>query len=211
MALITPQDLNNSISVLEFLLAYAKENNDILMQEEVEKLINDYNQVMLEPDISDMTLLPYNRKDSYSILEYLKLQAEQLSDGRWTDFSDSDIGTVFLKLMSYLADMNNFQIDKAVSELYLNTCTERASALALCSLIGYEPRHYQSAYSDIVISTAEGITIPDGEEIPAFSVFTDSSTNMKYCNLTKQYMFGNEAHFRVYQGIPTIKTYKFTL
>lgn len=207
MALITPQDLNNSISVLEFLLAYAKENNDILMQEEVEKLINDYNQVMLEPDISDMTLLPYNRKDSYSILEYLKLQAEQLSDGRWTDFSDSDIGTVFLKLMSYLADMNNFQIDKAVSELYLNTCTERASALALCSLIGYEPRHYQSAYSDIVISTAEGITIPDGEEIPAFSVFTDSSTNMKYCNLTKQYMFGNEAHFRVYQGIPIIKTY----
>lgn len=207
MALITPQDLNNSISVLEFLLAYAKENNDKLMQEEVEKLINDYNQVMLEPDISDMTLLPYNRKDSYSILEYLKLQAEQLSDGRWTDFSDSDIGTVFLKLMSYLADMNNFQIDKAVSELYLNTCTERASALALCSLIGYEPRHYQSAYSDIVISTAEGITIPDGEEIPAFSVFTDSSTNMKYCNLTKQYMFGNEAHFRVYQGIPTIKTY----
>ena len=116
MALITPQDLNNSISVLEFLLAYAKENNDILMQEEVEKLINDYNQVMLEPDISDMTLLPYNRKDAYSILEYLKLQAEQLSDGRWTDFSDSDIGTVFLKLMSYLADMNNFQIDKAVSE-----------------------------------------------------------------------------------------------
>ena len=207
MALITPQDLNNSISVLEFLLAYAKENNDILMQEEVEKLINDYNQVMLEPDISDMTLLPYNRKDAYSILEYLKLQAEQLSDGRWTDFSDSDIGTVFLKLMSYLADMNNFQIDKAVSELYLNTCTERASALALCSLIGYEPRHYQSAYSDIVISTAEGITIPDGEEIPAFSVFTDSSTNMKYWNLTKQYMFGNEAHFRVYQGIPTIKTY----
>ena len=207
MALITPQDLNNSISVLEFLLAYAKENNDILMQEEVEKLINDYNQVMLEPDTSDMTLLPYNRKDAYSILEYLKLQAEQLSDGRWTDFSDSDIGTVFLKLMSYLADMNNFQIDKAVSELYLNTCTERASALALCSLIGYEPRHYQSAYSDIVISTAEGITIPDGEEIPAFSVFTDSSTNMKYCNLTKQYMFGNEAHFRVYQGIPTIKTY----
>ena len=37
MALITPQDLNNSISVLEFLLAYAKENNDILMQEEVKK------------------------------------------------------------------------------------------------------------------------------------------------------------------------------
>ena len=207
MALVTPQDLNNSISVLEYLLSYAKSTGDIQMQEEVERLINDYEQVILEPDISDMTLLPYNRKDAYSILEYLKLQAEQLSDGRWTDFSDSDIGTVFLKLMSYLADMNNFQVDKVVSELYLNTCTERASAIALCALIGYEPRHYQAAYTDITISSVEGAVIPDGEEIPAYSIFTDASTNIKYCNLTKQYFFGNQAHFRVYQGMPTTRTY----
>ena len=207
MALVTPQDLNNSISVLEYLLNYAKSTADVQMQEEIERLINDYEQVILEPDISDMTLLPYNRKDAYSILEYLKLQAEQLSDGRWTDFSDSDIGTVFLKLMSYLADMNNFQVDKVVSELYLNTCTERASAIALCALIGYEPRHYQAAYSDIVISNVEGVNIPDGTEIPAYSVFTDASTNIKYCNLTKQYVFGNQAQFRVYQGVATTKTY----
>lgn len=208
MANITPQDLNNSLSVLEFLLNYANEHNNIQMREEVEQLINDYNNVIAEPDVSDMTLLPYNRRDAYSILEYLKLQAEQLSEGRWTDFSDSDIGTVFLKLMSYLSDMNNFQVDKVVSELYLDTCTERASALALCALIGYEPRHYTSAYCDITLSNATGRTIPDGTLIPAYSVFTNSDSNVRYCNLTNQYFYGNKSTFKVYQGTPVSYTYK---
>lgn len=207
MANTTPQDLGNSLSILEFLLDYAKSNNIPEMEAQVSKLITDYNLVITEPDISDMTLLPYNRRDAYSILEYLKLQAEQLSNGKWTDFSDSDIGTVFLKLMSYIADMNNFQIDKTISELYLNTCTERASALSLCALIGYEPRHYQSAYSDIVLTNIAGREIPDGTLIPAFSVFTDSTTMRKYCNLTDQYMYGNKAEFRVYEGVAVTKTY----
>ena len=204
---ITPQDLNNSLSVLEFLSNYAETTGNTEMKTEVDKLISDYNQVIAEPDLSDMTLLPYNRKDAYSILEYLKLQAEQLSEGRWTDFSDSDIGTVFLKLMSYLADMNNFQVDKVASELYLSTCTERASAIALCSLIGYEPRHYQSASSTITLTNAAGRDIPNGTVIPAYSVFTNSLSTVKYCNLEQQTFYNNQATFDVYEGTPTSYTY----
>ena len=204
---ITPQDLNNSLSVLEFLSNYAETTGNTEMKTEVDKLISDYNQVIAEPDLSDMTLLPYNRKDAYSILEYLKLQAEQLSEGRWTDFSDSDIGTVFLKLMSYLADMNNFQVDKVASELYLSTCTERASAIALCSLIGYEPRHYQSASSTITLTNAVGRDIPNGTVIPAYSVFTNSLSTVKYCNLEQQTFYNNQATFDVYEGTPTSYTY----
>lgn len=209
MSTITPQDLGSSISVLEFLLNYAETNNNVQMREEVERLITDYYNVMTEPDISDMTLLPYNRRDAYSILEYLKLQAEQLSEGRWTDFSDSDIGTVFLKLMSYLADMNNFQIDKAISELYLDTCVERASAIALCALIGYEPRHYQSAISNITLGVQPGQTIPDGTIIPAYSIFTNSDTTIKYCNLKQAAFYGNVSTFKVYEGTPV--SYTFTM
>ena len=204
---ITPQDLNNSLSVLEFLSNYAETTGNTEMKTEVDKLISDYNQVIAEPDLSDMTLLPYNRKDAYSILEYLKLQAEQLSEGRWTDFSDSDIGTVFLKMMSYLADMNNFQVDKVASELYLSTCTERASAIALCSLIGYEPRHYQSASSTITLTNAVGRDIPNGTVIPAYSVFTNSLSTVKYCNLEQQTFYNNQATFDVYEGTPTSYTY----
>lgn len=202
MALVTPQDLGSSKSVLDFLLQYAQEHNDILMQEEINKLIDDYNKVIEEPDVSDMTVLPYNRRDAYSILEYLKLQAEQLSEGRWTDFSDSDIGTVFLKLMSYLADMNNFQVDKVASELYLSTCTERASAIALCNLIGYEPRHYQSAYCDITLGNIAYKNITNGTVVPAYSTFTDSSNSIKYCNLEEATFYDNTTKFRVYEGTP---------
>lgn len=207
MSVITPQDLGNSLSVLEFLLKYAEEHGNTGMKEEVEQLIHDYENVIAEPDISDMTLLPYNRRDAYSILEYLKLQAEQLSDGRWTDFSDSDIGTVFLKLMSYLADMNNFQIDKVVSELYLDTCVERASAIALCALVGYEPRHYQSAHCKITLKNKTGRDIPNGTKIPKYSVFTTADTKFKFCNLNESMFYDNSASFEVYQGLPKTKTF----
>ena len=202
MADITPQDLGNSLSVLQFLLDYAKANNNTQMKETVERLMSDYANVFNEVDKSDLTMLPYNRKDAYSILEYLKLQAEQLSEGRWTDFSDSDIGTVFLKLMAYLADMNNFQVDKVASELYLDTCTERASALALCALIGYEPRHYKSAYCNLTITNRLNSEITNGTIIPAYSVFTNADNTIKYCNLKEETIYDNFITFRVYQGEP---------
>lgn len=204
---ITPQDLGSSLSVMEFLRQYAIDNDNLEMRTEVDRLISDYNEVIEEPDISDKVLLPYNRKDAYSILEYLKLQAEQLSEGRWTDFSDADIGTVYLKLMSYLSDMVNFQVDKTASELFLSTCTERVSALYLCSLIGYEPRHYQSAYCDITLINTATTDIPNGTIIPAYSIFTNASNSIKYCNLEEAYFYNNEANFTVYEGTPVTYTY----
>lgn len=207
MSLVTPQDLSSSRSVLDFLLQYAITTENVEMREEIEQLIHDYENIILEPDQSDLTILPYNRRDAYSILEYLKLQAEQLSEGKWTDFSDSDIGTVFLKMMSYLADMNNFQIDKVASELYLSTCTERASAIALCSLIGYEPRHYQSAHCRIHLKATADREIPNGTEVPIFSSFTDGSNSIRYQNLEPAYFYNNECFFEVYEGSLVTKNY----
>ena len=207
MSLVTPQDLSSSRSVLDFLLQYATTTGNVEMREEIEQLIHDYENIILEPDQSDLTILPYNRRDAYSILEYLKLQAEQLSEGKWTDFSDSDIGTVFLKMMSYLADMNNFQIDKVASELYLSTCTERASAIALCSLIGYEPRHYQSAHCRIHLKATVDREIPNGTEVPIFSSFTDGSNSIRYQNLEPAYFYNNECFFEVYEGSLVTKNY----
>lgn len=201
MSNLTPQDLGSSLSVLNNLLDFANENNNIEMREKVEELIAQYNEVISTPDPSDMTILPYNRRDAYSILEYLKLQAEQLSDGKWTDFSDGDIGTIFLKLMSYLADMNNFQVDKVVSELYLNTVTERASAISLCSLIGYEPRHYESAYSTLTLTNKSSRNlIPDGTIIPAYSIFSDDKDTIHFSNLNDAVFYNNLCSLEVYQG-----------
>ena len=200
MSDLTPQDLTSSLSVLDYLKTFAELNNNTQMLEEVNELLNQYNEVVKEPDSSNMTILPYNRRDAYSILEYLKLQAEQLSNGKWTDFSDGDLGTILLRMLSYLADMNNYQIDKVVSELYLSTATERASAIALASLVGYEPRHYESAYTILTLTNTTGYNIPDGTEVPAYSSFTDSANEVRFCNLKKATFYNNKAVFDVYQG-----------
>ena len=99
----------------------------------------------------------YERRNVNDILDWLKEKAVELSNGRWTDFSSGDIGSVFLGLMAYLADMNNFQIDKAASELYLDTAIERSSMMSLLKLVGYEPRHYMSASTTIYLTGSEDL------------------------------------------------------
>lgn len=207
MSVTVPQDFSNVKSLLEYLEDYAIKHGNVEMREEIKELMNEYEKIMQEPSSSDKTILPYNRKDAYSIFEYLKLQAEQLSNGKWTDFSDSDIGTVFLKLMSYLADMNNFQTDKVTSELYLDTALERSSAISLAKLVGYEPRHYLSATTEVKIAVVEGQEVPYGTIIPAYTVFTDSSNEVTFTTLQEHTINGGSTVITAYEGVPTTKTY----
>ena len=156
------------------------------------------------------TNLPYNRRDAYSILEYLKIKAEQLSNGTWTDFSDSDIGTVFLKLMSYLADMNNFHMDKGISELYIDTAIERSDVLAICKEIGYEPRHFESAHTKLKLTAKTGESIEDGTVVPAYCTFTDSANTINYTNIKSGVFISNTCYLDVYEGLPVSKTYSIS-
>lgn len=145
-------------------------------------------------------MLAYDRRDADSILSYLISKAEEISEGKWTDFSNGDVGTILLKLIAYMADMNNYQIDKALSELYIDTLTERESALSLTKLVGYEPRGYKSARVNIKLSLAPGYSVETGTKIPKYTVFTDESGNIKYSNLTEGFWANNEAELTVYEG-----------
>jgi hypothetical protein len=147
-----------------------------------------------------MTQLPYDKRDSASILAYLEDKASLLSNGRWTDFSDADIGTVILKLMSYLADMNNYQIDKGLSELYIDTATERESVLSLIKLIGYEPRGYSSAKVNIDVSLAAGHAVKDGTVIPAYTEWSNDNKSISFHNIEDVKWMNNTANLDVYEG-----------
>lgn len=207
MAITVPQDFSDIKSILDYLEDYAIKHGNVEMREEIQELANEYEKVMKEPSAADKTILPYNRKDAYSIFEYLKLQAEQLSNGRWTDFSDSDIGTVFLKLMSYLADMNNFQTDKVTSELYLDTVLERSSAISLAKLVGYEPRHYLSATTEVKLGVIDNADTPAAMIIPAYTVFTDASNEVIFTTLEDNLMTGGSTVVTAYEGVPVVRTY----
>ena len=154
------------------------------------------------------TKFSYDKMDYYSILEYLKKQAEYFSDGRWTDFSDADIGTVLLKLMAMNADTTNYQIEKGVSELYLDTAIERVNAVALCKLIGYEPRHYQSAM--INISATYTGEANDTLRVPAFSSFSDDTGNIRFYTLEDTPITVGINKIKAYQGNIINKTYNYS-
>ena len=70
---LTPQDLGSSISILNYLKQYTLQNGFDDVKIKIDDLLNQYKSIMEEPDPSDKTLLPYNRRDAYSILEYLNV------------------------------------------------------------------------------------------------------------------------------------------
>lgn len=150
----------------------------------------------------------YDKMDYYNILEYLKSQAEYFSNGEWTDFSDADIGTVILKLMAMNADTTNYQIEKGISELYLDTVIERVNAVALCKLIGYEPRHYQSASVDL-IAIYNG-DASDSLVLPAFSSFSNSTGSLKFYTLEDYSIVQGINNIKAYQGQLISKQYNFS-
>ena len=154
----------------------------------------------------------YTRRDEESIYEYLKSKAAELSEGRWTDFSSGDIGSVLLGLMAYLADANNFHIDKTASELFLDTAVERSSIMSILKLIGYQPRHYMSATANISIKATGDASkdITDTKIIPAYSTFTNTAGTITYTTLTDIQIDNGEGFGTVYEGTQVLTTYTFS-
>ncbi|MBO7615062.1 MAG: hypothetical protein J6T15_05140 [Bacilli bacterium] len=149
------------------------------------------------------TNFSYDRMDYYSILDYLKDQASYFSNGTWTDFSDGDLGTVLLKLIAMNADTTNFQVEKGISELYLDTVKERVNAIALCKLIGYEPRHYQSAVVSVMYAIADVVY---DNRIPAYTAFTNSNGTVFFYNIEDIPVSVGTGSFNAYQGYPQEKS-----
>lgn len=152
----------------------------------------------------------YTRRDVTSIYEYLKEQAAELSNGRWTDFSSGDIGSILLGLMAYLADQNNFQLDKTASELFLDTALERSTIMAMLKLVGYEPRHYESARVSIEL-TPLGANDTISTIIPAYTIFTNAENTITYQNLLPIIISnGRGTCDEVYEGTRVQTTYQYS-
>lgn len=154
----------------------------------------------------------YTRRDINSILDYLKEQAEKLSEGRWTDFSAGDIGSVMLGLMATLADMNNFQIDKTAAELFLDTAVERTSVMSLLKLIGYKPRHYQSASCTVELVQEDLSSVvgsPEASVLPRYSTFINASGTITYTTLEPCIITMGKGIVTAYEGTRVFKSFTY--
>lgn len=110
----------------------------------------------------------YINRDIAAIRNELIALIPTLTD-KWTDFSESDPGMVLIELMSYIADMNNFYIDKFTLEHYLETAIEEKNIRKILLQVDRKP--YLSSASSVLMraSIADPLSVPI--RIPAGTSF----------------------------------------
>ena len=92
----------------------------------------------------------FTNKDFQTIYPEILNIAKSLSS-RWDPSvsNESDPGIVLLKVLAFIADKNNYNIDKNVLENFMPSATQEASMRKLCDMMGYNIHYYKSATTDV--------------------------------------------------------------
>ena len=93
------------------------------------------------------------QKDFYQIYPDILEIASEISN-RWDPASsnEGDPGVVLLKLLAFIADKNNYIIDKSILEAFMPSATQEDSMRKLCDMMGYEMKYYNSATTDVTFT-----------------------------------------------------------
>lgn len=159
---------------LDELLKYIKEesNNSNISIQDLEGYINAYK---LSNKGTDKRRI-YTSRDIQDIRNYLVNIVESLTD-EWTDFNESDAGMVLIELMSGLADMLGFYLDKQTLECYIGTVKQRKNGANILKLIDYRMHMTVSSITKLKFSVdktyEEDVYIPKYTQVAAV---TDTST-----------------------------------
>ena len=107
---------------------------------------------MITNEDIELSRMSYTDKDFASLYPDLLDLAKQLTD-LWdpSASNESDPGVVLLKEGAFIADHNNYNIDKNVLECFLPSATQETSVRNLVEMNGYTPRYFISAKGKINI------------------------------------------------------------
>ena len=128
----------------------------------------------------------YTHKDFYQIYPEILELAQKMSR-LWDPASsnESDPGVVLLKLLAFIADKTNYNIDKNILEAFMPSATQEDSMRKLCDMMGYNMKYYQSAVADVSFMwIGEGIgNQADATKcikIPQWTELTDDAEEVVY-------------------------------
>ena len=106
---------------------------------------------------------------SYTNKDFEQIYPEQLDlvkkiTNKWDPqtTNESDPGLVFLKLNAFIADKNNYNIDKNTLENTITSCTQENSMQEICERLGYNIGYYKSATCDLTFTYLGGEQTLDG-------------------------------------------------
>ena len=108
---------------------------EVMTQDEIlDTLINGVEDLKGE-ELDKRTL--YTGRNISDVTDYLVTKIMELTD-KWTDFNESDTGMVLIELVSGLADMLGFYLDKNTLECFITDVKQRKNGVGILSLIGYK-------------------------------------------------------------------------
>ena len=142
----------------------------------------------------------YANRDYDTIKRDLLARAERVFPD-WTERDPSDFGMVLLDLWAYAADVTHYYADRAATESFLDTATQRSSVLAIANLLDYYPRGRSSAQGTVTVENTTGgdfIVAADTEFIAR------NNDNTYYCFAQDQVTISNDTSAPVNVGEGTM-------
>lgn len=136
----------------------------------------------------------YTKKDFYQIYPEILDLVTKITK-RWDPESsnESDPGIVLLKLLAFVADKNNYNIDKNILECFMPSCTQEESMRKLCDMMGYDMHYYVSATTNLSfvwmgspVGETGSITIPKFTSITTSTDDTINYITLADVKLTKE-------------------------
>lgn len=123
--------------------------------------------------------ISYTKREFESILEELVRIVKATRPANYTDFFESNLGTMLMELIASSSDIISYGMDAVAVELFLATCRRYDSALRFAQSVGYRPRGPQPAIATLGIVTMPAAVAADGGTVPKGATFIGTN-GLKY-------------------------------
>ena len=100
-----------------------------------------------------MATFNYAARDYDTIKTDLLARAERVMP-EWTDRDSSDFGMLLVDLWSAMGDVLHYYADRAATEAFLETATQRESVLSIANLLDYTPEGRAQATGTVTVANA---------------------------------------------------------
>lgn len=137
--------------------------------------------------------ISYTHKDFYQMYPEILDMVEKITN-RWSPSSsnESDPGVVLLKLLAFMGDKLNYNVDKNILEIFMSSCTQEDSMRKLCDILGYDMGYYKSATTDVTFMY-QGVGLGTTQttkqiEIPRFTTISNEDGDVNYITTKPLYL-----------------------
>jgi hypothetical protein len=134
-------------------------------------------------------------RDYNSIRNNLTVRASS-SLPEWSGTDSSDFMSTLIDLWAYSADIMHYYIDRASTEAFLGTATQRSSVIALANLYGYVPNYTRAATAIVSVQNTAASTIT----IPIDTAFVSDDGQQFISISSNAVLAGTTSNINVIQG-----------